>query len=788
MGKNFTGLRQLRAVLLGCAAAWALADSACAQDAPRANSQLDEEAAIALGPVEVQGTVSRLRPRIARQPARERAPLPVPRPTRGQATAAPSNTPAQAGPAETGGGLALPSGILSGTIITGASSTVITAAEIERAPEHSLQDILSREPGVQVTNLFGGVNGARSQIDMRGFGAAAASNTLVLINGRRITDLDMVGFDLASIPRESIERIEITRGGSGAVLYGDGVQGGVINIVTKTGVDVKPQAATDVTVGSFKYRAANARMQTSNGPWAVSLFSNGINSDGYRNNNFYRQVNAIGDFRYTANEGSAYLNLSTDTSYIGLPGARRVDPVIGMNQLISDPQGATTPYDWAQKRGKNATLGFTRLLAPGIEAIVDGGIRNKNEVAAFHYVNAAFESPPFFGIGRPIRAVDTTLTTTSFTPRLKVDMPFANLGLQVRAIGGFDYYDAQYYSERPQFLGAPPIHVYNLSQKTLAGYWQQTITLPTNTDVGFGGRIQGHSVYATDAFNANAPGGTDCFLGYGCFPSDVQGLPYNDWENNRAYHLGFEHRFNSHFLVFGRTAQSFRVPNVDERVGTAPIRGSDPTTFNLRTQKSHDFEIGFRYRAGPLDVQWSRYDMYLVDEIHFRFAPGFIANNINLDPTRRYGHETILGYAPTDYLRFKGGLAYTRAVFREGPFVGNDVPLVSRWTGSLGATWNIVPEWLTFDGVVRYIGTRRMDNDQRNLQPLIPAHTLVDVGLNGKVDRFYWSLKVQNLFNVYYFDYAIASPFPDGPGSQLNTYNAYPQPGRTYLAKAGVQW
>jgi outer membrane receptor protein involved in Fe transport len=114
-------------------------------------------------------------------------------------------------------------------------------------------DLLSREPGVQVTNLFGGVNGARSQVDMRGFGAAAASNTLLLINGRRVTDLDLVGFDIASIPRESIERVEITRGNSGAVLYGDGAVGGVINIVTKTGVACR-RARLDATVGSFNYR------------------------------------------------------------------------------------------------------------------------------------------------------------------------------------------------------------------------------------------------------------------------------------------------------------------------------------------------------------------------------------------------------------------------------------------------------------------------------------------------------------------------------------------------------
>jgi iron complex outermembrane receptor protein len=90
--------------------------------------------------------------------------------------------------------------------------------------------------------------------------------------------------------------------------------------------------------------------------------------------------------------------------------------------------------------------------------------------------------------------------------------------------------------------------------------------------------------------------------------------------------------------------------------------------------------------------------------------------------------------------------------------------------------------------VVRYVGKRRMDNDQLNLQPMIPEYTAVDVRIGGQVDQFFWSFSVQNLFNADYFDYAIASPYPYGFGSLLGTYNAYPQPGRTFMAKAGVKW
>jgi iron complex outermembrane receptor protein len=234
-------------------------------------------------------------------------------------------------------------------------------------------------------------------------------------------------------------------------------------------------------------------------------------------------------------------------------------------------------------------------------------------------------------------------------------------------------------------------------------------------------------------------------------------------------------------------AQSFRVPNVDERVGMVTPENGVPTTFDLRTQKSHDLEAGVRLHLGPLDVQSSIYDMRLRNEIHFRFGPNFESNNINLDPTRRYGTETIATYRLSDKVRFKGGFAYTRSVFREGLFAGRDVPLVSRWTGNVGVSWDIWEKLLTFDGVVRYVGARRMDNDQLNIQPMIPANTVVDIRFGGEYDGYFWSFAVQNLFDANYFDYAIASPFPFGFQSQLNTYNAYPQPGRSFLFKAGVK-
>jgi iron complex outermembrane receptor protein len=88
--------------------------------------------------------------------------------------------------------------------------------------------------------------------------------------------------------------------------------------------------------------------------------------------------------------------------------------------------------------------------------------------------------------------------------------------------------------------------------------------------------------------------------------------------------------------------------------------------------------------------------------------------------------------------------------------------------------------YLVVDATVRGWSERRMDNDQRNRQPLIPADATIDFKLSGAVGHFFWSVAVNNVLNALYYDYAVASTFTDG------RFSAYPLPGRTYMVKAGA--
>jgi iron complex outermembrane receptor protein len=644
--------------------------------------------------------------------------------------------------------------------IVGAATTVITADEIRHSPALTVQEIIAQTPGVQLTSLYGGVNGVKTSVDLRGFGAFATSNTLVLINGRRLNDVDMAGVDFSTIPRESIERIEITKGNSGAVLYGDNAVGGVINIVLKNGVGGPPVAMrAEAGVGSFNSRLANLSVTTNSGPWSTSFYGNAIKSDGYRVNNALDQRNGVGNLNYTTPDLTAFLTLSGDDQKLGFPGGRLVDPSIGVNELVTNRRGTSTPFDYGNQQGANATAGFTKTLLNGVDLIVDGGVRDKKQQAAF-----------FNPFGDSY--VDSHLQTWSITPRLSIKNVI--FGLPSAILTGIDYYDATYHSERPTDRGLPPIHTYDLSQQTLAGYFQQTIGLLPTTDFSYGGRVQQITLKARDIVN-NDP---SCAFFFTCV---AQNLPLDSQEGQYALHIGIEHRFNDIFSVFGRAARAFRTPNVDERLSSGPafdpFFNAIPQTFQLKTQTSHDIEGGFRIKHGPFQMQSSIYNMDLNNEIHFIPA---LFYNVNLDPTRRYGSETSASLRVSDSVLLRAGAAYTRAVFREGPFAGNDVPLVSRYTATGGVTWNIWQKYLVADATVRYWSSRRMDNDQANTQLPIPANATVDFALSGEYDRFFWSLRINNVLNALYYDYAIASSFTDG------RFSAYPLPGRTYLVKAGA--
>ncbi|MEQ1629751.1 MAG: TonB-dependent receptor plug domain-containing protein, partial [Gallionella sp.] len=282
--------------------------------------------------------------------------------------------------------------------------TVITKEEIKQSSARTVPELLSERSGIATRDLFGN-NAASATVDMRGFGAAAGQNTLILLDGRRITDPDLAGVQWSAIPFSAIERIEILRG-SGAVLYGDGATGGVINIITRTPAHEGISTSISARAGSFNTTELQAKGGYFSGVAGVDVAASRFHSNGYRSNNSNDQTDAQANMRWLHDSGELSFKLGMDSQSIRLPGARTVQPSLGIDQLTNDPRGTSTPLDYATRDGNQVALDWQQSLGASDLNI---GLANRNKNQKSYYNFGGFPSYR-----------DGDLGVTSFTPRIRI--------------------------------------------------------------------------------------------------------------------------------------------------------------------------------------------------------------------------------------------------------------------------------------------------------------------------------------------------------------------------------
>ncbi len=627
-----------------------------------------------------------------------------------------------------------------------ANVTVITADEINNSAATTLPELLTLEAGIFSNSYFGN-SAARSQIDMRGFGMTGGQNALILLNGRRLNDVDLAAVDFAAIPIANIERIEVVRSG-GSVLYGDGATGGTINIITKSRGAAGTSGFIQAGVGSFDSRETSISMTHTGERLSLNLVANQIKSDGYRDNNELRQRNLQADLRLFHDDSELFLKFGVDEQKLRLPGPRTVDPTTSLDELQDDPTGTNTPNDYANKRGHFITAGFSRSLTDSVELIVDTGYRKKNQQAFFDYG---------FGFSDYL---DNDLATWSFTPRLRISYGPQNDGILTL---GLDYYDSQYDSDRKQTKHSAPIHMLDISQSSLALYAHSSNALSADTTLTAGARRQWIDLKARDRYDPTAPGA------FGAGAPD-----YDNSEQENMFELGLRHNLNPNISLFGRYERSVRFATVDELYESNIFS-------HLKPQTANHLDIGAEYRDGGTQLKGTLYAMQLQNEIHYSPAAGAFGENVNLDPTKRYGMELSSKLALSKDLSLKANYASTISKFRDGTYQGNDVPMVPRDTASLGLEAKIMPN-LLLTTTANYVGSKRFDNDQENTLHKIPSYWLANIMLKGSFKEWSLTAKVNNIFDKKVYDYGIKSTFTPG------RYNAYPLPERNYSVNLMYQW
>ncbi len=203
-----------------------------------------------------------------------------------------------------------------------ASVTVVGEDELEvRAPVR-LGDALADVPGLYVRGAAMGTGfpgTGQGVLSLRGI--PRTPRTLVMIDGQPVNNALTGGINVAGIPLESIERVEVVRGPYSA-LYGGAAMGGVVNFLT--GSPDRPLTELRAGAGSLGQRgAAIVHRKRYDGGLGIVL------SAGYRESD--------GD---------------PDSSYVVKPlaraGATTGTPVTGVRPTF-DPDG--TPRYWVGTQG-----------------------------------------------------------------------------------------------------------------------------------------------------------------------------------------------------------------------------------------------------------------------------------------------------------------------------------------------------------------------------------------------------------------------------------------------------
>ena len=163
---------------------------------------------------------------------------------------------------------------------TGASVVVLSAAELEETPALTLDDALRQVPGFQLFRRAGSrtANPTAQGVSLRGLGPSGASRALVLADGVPLNDPFGGWVYWGRVPRESIARAEVLRGGASS-LYGSSALGGVVQFVTRR--PGTPALSLETSYGNQGTGHGSLYAGGGRGRWGASLAAEAFGTEGY---------------------------------------------------------------------------------------------------------------------------------------------------------------------------------------------------------------------------------------------------------------------------------------------------------------------------------------------------------------------------------------------------------------------------------------------------------------------------------------------------------------------------
>ena len=262
------------------------------------------------------------------------------------------------------------------------SLTVITRDEIARSKRATVVDLLGDVAGAAVVRSGG--PGSASAVMLRG---ANSEHTLILVDGVEVNDPmnPSRSADLAHLPLDRVERIEVLRGPQ-STLYGSDALGGVVNIITAKG-EGRPKLVLTGTGGSLATAEGRLGVAGSTGRLAYSLGLSAFRTSGVSAADGALAGNAERDgYRNVTFSGRAGVGLGRgldlDLSFRAIDARSEIDNFGGA--FGDDPNSVQRYESLFARAGLRALFLDGRWESRFGAAVLSSDRRNDNAVDAGH--------------------------------------------------------------------------------------------------------------------------------------------------------------------------------------------------------------------------------------------------------------------------------------------------------------------------------------------------------------------------------------------------------------------
>lgn len=601
---------------------------------------------------------------------------------------------------------------------TAKNVTIVTQEDIQNKGASTVAEALRGVPGLDIRSM----DGSDPVFDMRGSGATAGSNTLVLLDGVPLNNIEGRYFT-SQIPVDQIDKIEIIPSG-GAVMYGDGATGGVINIITKLPQDKKNYGSVNMEVGSWNTRKGTVNYGTKIGDkFLLDTSYTYTEGDGYRTPHpDYKDGDTKKSLwlrgRYLLDDG--YLEMrynynKVEDSYSNYLTKEQFDDSIKQHGASGGKyKNISNEY----------TLTYNKKLSDKLSFLIYGGYtENDYRYKATYYPNGSKSSKR------------NIITQYYIKPQLKY-----TYGEDSYVILGGDYKNGKVedrVSKNP-----------DKEKESYGGY------ILNKTTVGQFQFTQGYRKERSD---------------FDYFEFSQPDIKIKKKFSSDAYELAANYLYSDTGSIYLSFTQGFRTPNTDDL-------GAWYGDIDVQETKAYELGVKDMYKNTYISSS-----IFLIDtdnEIYLKKDPtdkdyGKYGKNTNFDgKVRRIGGQVSLQHY-FDRLTLRENISYIQPKVTSGKYDGKEFAGVPRWNANLGATYNFTDNILgNLD--IYYSSKTYSTDDFANKLGKDNDYITVDTNLKYNFENgleIYTGIR--NLFDKKYANIVTSN-------TQYKVY--YPADGRSYYA------